>query len=180
MTDGELLTEWLELLAEQLRDEIAGLSPEALAWQPDDAANNIGVTVWHVARWFDVLTVQVLENRPAAEEYWHTAGWAAQTGYDPRGIGRGGLGNVTGYTLEEVRAIPALSADELRRYLDQVCTALLAQLRALPPGALHQPTPGRGGKYTAYQWLKTLLPGSFGHVGEIQAIKALRERALAG
>ena len=178
MTDVEMLVDWIALLEGQVRDEIAELTPEALAWQPDPGANNIGVTVWHVARWLDMLTVQVLENRPAEEEYWHTGGWAARTGYDPRGIGRGELGNVTGYTLDEVRAIPALTADEHLAYIDHVCAALRGRLLALGSDALYQPSPGRGGKYTPYQWIQSLLPGCFGHVGEIQALKGLRERAL--
>ena len=179
MTDVEMLVDWIALLEGQMRDEIAELGPEMLAWQPDPGANSIGVTAWHVARWLDVLTVQVLENRPAAEEYWHTDGWTARTGYDPRGCGRNGLGNVTGYTLDEVRAIPALAADELLAYLDRVCRALRARLTSLGSDALYQPAPGRGGKYTPYQWIQSLLPGCFGHVGEIQALKGLRERGMA-
>lgn len=178
MRDAELLADWIAKLAADLRAEIADLDADALAWQPDPEANSIGVTVWHVSRWLDVLTIQILQNRPATDEFWHTAGWAAQTGYDPCGIGGRGLGNVTGYTQAEVAAIPALSAADHLAYLDQVCTALREQLLALPPDALAGPTPGFGGKHPRYAWFKTLLPGCFGHVGEIQALKSLRVRTL--
>lgn len=178
MRDAELLADWVAKLAADLRDEITDLDAEALAWRPDAEGNSIGVTVWHVSRWLDVLTVQILQNRPAADEFWHTDGWAAKTGYDPRGIGGRGLGNVTGYTQAEVAAIPALAAADHLAYLDSVCTALREHLLTLPPNALADPTPSFGGQYSRYAWIKTLLPGCFGHAGEIQALKSLRARAL--
>ncbi len=178
MRDIELLADWVAKLAADLREEIADLDAEALAWRPDAEGNSIGVTVWHVARWLDVLAVQILQNRPATDEIWHTAGWAAQTGYDPQGIGYRGLGAITGYTQAEVAAIPTLSAPDLLAYLDAVCAALQEQLLALSPDALTEPTPGFGSKYPRYTWIKMLIPGCFGHVGEIAALKALRARAL--
>src|SRR5260370_30284396 len=101
-----------------------GLSPTELAWRPDAQGNSIGVTVWHYSRWLDLLVVRFLQNRSAGEEQWHTQGWATRTGYDPRGIGFAGLGAITGYTQEEVAAIPQMSGEELLAYLDQACTVL--------------------------------------------------------
>ena len=46
-----------------------------------------------------LYAAQALANRPAAEELWQTRGWAALTGYDPRGIGYLGLGLLTGRRL---------------------------------------------------------------------------------
>ena len=48
------LTEWI----------IKDLAIEDLVWQPDSEANNVGVTMWHINRSFDLLKVQVMENRP--------------------------------------------------------------------------------------------------------------------
>jgi len=179
VNDIEMLVDWIQDLASNVRAEVAPLSAEDLAWQPDAEANNIGVTVWHMARWLDVITVQVLSNKPADEELWHTRGWMKKTGYDPRGIGYKGLGVVMGYTQAEVKAIPVLSADELLAYFDQTCAALYDQLRALPPDALHQlPSPQSSQQRTAYQSLKPILQGCFGHVGEIEALKAMQARSL--
>ena len=179
MNDIEMLVDWIQDLASNVCAEVAPLSAEDLAWQPDAEANNIGVTVWHMARWLDVITVQVLSNKPADEELWHTRGWMKKTGYDPRGIGYKGLGVVMGYTQAEVKAIPVLSADELLAYFDQTCAALYDQLRALPPDALHQlPSPQSSQQRTAYQSLKPILQGCFGHVGEIEALKAMQARSL--
>ena len=178
MRDVELLADLVAKLARDVHAEIAELSPEGLAWQPDPEANNIGVTVWHFSRWLDMLAVQALANRSAAEELWQTRGWAARTGYDPRGIGYLGLGLLTGYTQAEVAAVPQLTAGHLLEYLDQACGALRERLLGLPSEALYQPTPGLGGKRKVYDLLTSILMGCFGHVGEIEALKAMRERAL--
>ncbi len=176
MNDVELLVDWIHDLARSVREEVGPLSAAELVWQPDAEANNIGVTVWHVARWLDMITVQVFANRPPEEELWHTRGWLKKTGYDPRGIGYKGLGVVTGYTQAEVQAIPIMSADDLLSYFDQACTALCDYLRALPPDALHQAPAPESGRRTVYQSLKPILQGCFGHAGEIEALKAMHAR----
>src|SRR5262249_21403459 len=150
---------WLEDLARDMRELVAGLSPEALAWQPRPQANSIGVTVWHCARWLDVIGTQALRALPADQELWHTQGWAAHTGYDPRGHGQAGLGAITGYTWDEVLEIPALSADDLLAYLDQTVNALAAQVRAMTPEQLFSTAPGFKGRRNAYRWVAPFLQG---------------------
>jgi hypothetical protein len=174
--DKELLADLVQHLAQQVREEVENLSAEELAWQPDSEANSIGVTVWHFSRWLDLLGVRAFENRPAEEEQWYTRGWAEQTGYRPLGIGYAGLGAITGYTQEEVKAIPPLPASGLLAYLEQVSEALRQKILALPDGGLEQTAPGLGGKRTYYQFVKPILMGSFGHVGEIAALKAMHAR----
>jgi hypothetical protein len=159
------------------RRVVAGLSREELTWRPDTEGNNIGETVWHCSRWLDVLTVQLLEHQPASVEQWQTRGWAEKTGYDPRGIGYGGFGAITGYTQQEVAAIPFLDAQEQLTYLDQVYEALCHRLLALPEGALEQPILAAGRKRSAYEWIRMLLMGFAGHVGEMEALKAIQTRA---
>jgi hypothetical protein len=183
MYDRDVFIEMISHLARWTRGTVEGISQEALDWQPDAQANGIGVTVWHVSRWIDFLTVRMLYDRPAAEEIWFTDGWAARTGYDPRGLGWGGLGALTGFSVAEMKQVPSLTADDHLRYLDAVCAALIAAVRALPAGAMHQPAPGlrgvRNDHWTVYEWLLIPLLGSFGHVGEIQALKALHARSAA-
>ena len=177
MNGIEVLADLVAYLEQRVRDEVADLTDEELRWQPDAEGNSIAITVWHFSRWLDLLTVQVCENRPAEEEQWFTRSWAEKTGYDPRGIGYKGLGAITGYTQDEVKAIPLLSVGELLTYLDQVCDALRGHLLLLSEKALTEPAPGLGGKRTRYNWLRSILTGSFGHVGEIEALKAMQKRA---
>src|SRR5688572_3323215 len=118
MDERVLLDDWLGTLGELTHEAVASLSPAELAWQPDPLANSVGLTVWHCARWLDVLAVRVLDDRPAEDELWQAGGWATRTGYDPRGIGYRGLGVITGYTAEEAAAVPDLPAEDLLAYLD--------------------------------------------------------------
>jgi DinB family protein len=177
MTDVELLADLVASLIEGIHQAITGLSPEELTWRPDAEGNSIGVTVWHIGRGLDVLKVRFLEQQQALAEQWHTKEWAEKTGYDPRGIGTGGLGILSGYTQEEVAAIPELRAEELLAYLDQVAEALRQHLLSLPEGALAQPTLVAGERQTAYQVIKGIILGCVGHLGEIEALKALHTRS---
>lgn len=176
MTDKEVLIDLMNDIGTEIRDEIGEMSAEELAWQPDPQANSIGVTVWHVARWLDVLSTRILGTGATEDELWHTQGWAQRTGYDPRGIGASGLGNVTGYTIEEVAAIPPMSAADLLAYLDSTIEAVNSCISEMPDGALYEKVPGIGKSRTSYGWIKLLMKGCMGHLGEIQTLKSIHER----
>ena len=178
MNDLEMLIEWIADLPKDTRGQIEELSEAELAWQPDPEANSIGVTVWHYSRWLDLPGVRMLQDWPQSEEQWFTRGWATQTNYDPSGIGNGGYGAITGYSIEEMLAIPNMPAEQLLTYLDQVCNALVEQLEALPVGGLHQPAPGLGTERTPYQWMKIILKGALRHQGEIETLKSLHARQV--
>lgn len=176
MRDIDLLADWINDLNQGIREQLAELTEGELQWQPDPGGNSIGETVWHCARWLDVLNVQLLQNQPAEWELWHVDGWRERTGYDPRGIGYRGVGAITGYTRQEVEALPKLSAGELAEYTDRVCVALRDQLLNMPEGAPEQTAPGLKTRATAYAWIKDLMQGCFGHLGEIHALRAMQER----
>ena len=177
MTSVEMLADLVTTLSKGIHKEVAGLSVPELTWQPDAQGNSIGVTVWHMSRGLDVLKVRFLEQQQAHAEQWFTQGWARKTAYDPRGMGTGGLGILSGYTQEEVAAIPVLSAEELLAYLDQVSDALCQYLLSLPEAMLSQSSMFLGARLTAYQVIKEILLGCVGHLGEIEALKALQTRA---
>ena len=167
MRDTELMAKWFEDVGTRVREQLKTLDEDALEWRPDDRGNNVRETVWHMARWMDVLT-RVLGGTQPSTERWFTDGWAQRTSYDPRGIGDNGLGALTGYTFQEVLAIPRLNATELVRYLDSVVGPLAQALRALPDDE----TGGR-----AVRRATGILQGSLGHLGEIEALLAIRERS---
>ena len=120
-----------------------------------------------MARWIDVLT-RILGGTQPSTERWFTDGWAERTGYDPRGIGDDGLGALTGYTFQEVLAIPRLNATQLVRYLDSVVGPLAQHLRALPDDEAAA---------KAVRRATGILQGCLGHIGEIDALLAIRERS---
>lgn len=179
MNDKEILLDLLQDFAGRVHWVLDGMPLQALSWQPDAEANNIAVTVWHFSRAFDLLKVRLLESQPPDVELWHTRGWAARTGYDPRGLGWGGLGNLAGYTRAEVEAVPILPAGELLEYFDQVVEALHDYLERMPSAALYEPAPGWPGKQkpqTAYVCIRNFVLDSYQHLGEIMALKAMWER----
>jgi hypothetical protein len=154
-------------VAVRVRAQLKALDEDALEWRPDDRGNNVRETVWHMARWIDVLT-RVLGGTQPSTERWFTDGWAQRTSYDPRGIGDDGLGVLTGYTFQEVLAIPRLTTTELVRYLDSVVGPLAQALRALPDDEA-------GAR--AVRRATGILQGCLGHLGEIDALLAIRERS---
>src|SRR2546423_12418978 len=131
MRDTELMAKWFEDVGAGLRRRVKDLDEDTLEWRADDRGNNVRETVWHMARWIDVLTRFLAGTQPSTER-WFTDGWAERTGYDPRGIGDDGLGVLSGYSFPEGLAVPRLSATELVGFLDSVINPLVPRLRALP------------------------------------------------
>jgi len=167
-----VFVEWCRDLEQELAARLRLMTPEDLTWQPHPHSNSPGVTVWHVARWLDVLATRSFTGRAAQDDLWHTEGWRDMTGYEPDGIGYLGLGTLTGYTPQEMWAVPALPADALGTYLSQSTARLIEQIELLD-GRLRQ-APGH--KLSPYQTIAATLQGSFGHVGEIDTLVALRAR----
>jgi hypothetical protein len=148
------------------------MSVDELHWQPHPDQNPNAVTVWHVTRWIDVLGSRLFTGRPAEADAWHQAGWRDATGYEPDGIGFLGLGTLTGYSPEEMRAVPLLDGASLIAYLGQATDRLLTVIASMDNVTAR---PKSGGQ-TPYQIIGSTLQGSFGHVGEIDALVALRAR----
>lgn len=171
-----VLVEWCRDLEQELAARLELVTGEDLRWQPHPNSNSAGVTVWHVARWIDVLGTRAFTARPASEDLWHTRGWRDTTGYEPDGIGYQGLGTLTGYTPDQMRAVPMLDASSLSTYLSQSTAALIDQITDLSSGVLTASGPAQPAPFQA---IGATLQGSFGHVGEIDSLVALRAR-LAG
>lgn len=167
MRDTELMAKWFEDVGARVREQLKSLEEDALEWRADDRGNNVRETVWHMARWIDVLT-RILGGTQPSTERWFTDGWAQRTGYDPRGKGDGGLGAMTGYTFQEVLAIPRLTTTDLVRYLDSVIGPLAQRLRALPEDE---------DTARAVRRATGILQGCLAHLGEIDALLAIRERS---
>jgi hypothetical protein len=181
MTDKDFLLDLLQNYTRAVHRTISEMTLDALRWQPDAEANNIAVTMWHICRAFDVLAVRILDTQNPDSELWYLKGWSVRTGYDPRGLGTGGLGNLSGYSQEEVGQVPILPAADLLLYFDQVTKALQNRITSMPVEALYEPT----GTWTplnqtAYVFIRNFLMDAREHLGEIKAIWYMwdrRERA---
>lgn len=183
MNAKDVLIDMLQNFSFSLHRTIADLPESALQWQPDSEANNIAVTVWHVCRALDLLKVKIIENEPDQNQLWYVMGWASRTNYDPAGLGFGGFGNLSGYTLEQVKEVPLLSAGNLLEYFDQVSDALNDYLTNIKIEALEDPPMGWPGTNAGpspesiYMVLMMFLLDNREHLGEIKAIKALWRRS---
>ena len=164
-TRGEMLAEWVSDLRGALERQLERTPDAALHWRPAREMNSIGDTVWHVARWLDLVTMW-LENGAAETQHWIKDGWAERTGYDPRGLGTNGLGAISGYSFAEVEAVPKLRKDQLRAYLGAVCEDVIPRLRAVDDVAAVR--------------YKGVVQGTFGHLGEIAALRTLFEQQVSG
>ena len=173
----------LQLLDENdywIRHLLDEASPECLHWQPDSAANSIAVLIWHVARACDVFMTQHILNQSADAEQWQQGGWAEQMGYDPRGIGTNGWGMLTGYSVEEVAAIPRMEATVLRGYYDDASGVIREYLTTTPLETLEENAPGYGGQQPNWVWVRHPLFDMTRHVGEMLALHGLWERLAGG
>lgn len=184
MNHKDVLLDMLQNYAFGLQRTIADLPDEALQWQPDPQANNIMVTVWHVCRALDVLKVKIMEDRPHQDQLWYARDWASKTGYDPAGLGIGGFGNLAGYTLDQVKEVPLLSAKELLEYFDQVYEALRGYLERMELDVLEEPPagwpggPGSSAPENIYVVLMMFLLDNREHLGEVKAIRAMWYRTV--
>jgi hypothetical protein len=88
--DTELIAKWFEDIGAGLRRRLKDLDEDALEWRADNRGNNIGETVWHMARWIDVLTRLLGGTQPSTER-WFTDGWAERTGSTRGGSATTGL-----------------------------------------------------------------------------------------
>ena len=85
-----------------------------------------------------------------------------------------------GYTQEEVRAVPVLSAEDSLAYAQQACDAFKAAIQRFPGDAMYKRAPGAPAdaddSRTAYWAIMHILMDGYQHVGESKALKAMWQR----
>jgi hypothetical protein len=177
MNENEVLIDLLEDNRRRLRRVFEAMSDACLQWHPDPWANNILLTVWHMARMFDVFLTRQALGEPSDAETWFHEGWAERTGYDPRGVGQNGWGMLTGYSLDEAAQVPRMDREDTLAYLDQVYDRVRGYLEGITMDELQQPGAGFDGRYSRYQCLQMPLMDNVRHLGEIFAIKTRWEHA---
>ena len=176
MNANDVLIDLLEDNRRRLQRAFEAMSDECITWRPEAEANSIAVTVWHMARILDVFLTQQAGGCAAEEEVWFRRGWAAQTGYDPRGLGQNGWGMLTGYTQADVAAMPQLTRAQMLGYLNDMYDAVKEYVSSKRMEELLMPGPGFDGRYSRYQCIQMALLDNVRHLGEIFAIQASWQR----
>jgi len=176
MRDIDMMIDLLEAQYNGMNRDVAELEDATVHWRPDPAANSIGLTIWHLGRVADFVLSKRIEGREPDQQRWFRNQWVEKTGYDPSGIGAGGMGILTGYDQAEVTAVPVMSVDDLLGYYNEVYEDLLDHLKGLPDGGLDTAVPGEGEQKSVYFWCRVILIDATRHLGEIQALKAMWQR----
>ncbi|MBN1148844.1 MAG: DinB family protein [Anaerolineales bacterium] len=176
MNANDVLIDLIEDNRRRLGRVFPKIDDDCLYWQPDPGANSIAVTTWHMGRLFDVFLAQLARGEPPENEIWIRGGWAQRCGYDPRGLGRDGWGSLNDYTIEQMRAIPRFSRQQLLGYYDQVLNEARAYLQVTPIEELLAPAPGFEGRFSKYQIIQMALMDNTRHLGEIFTLKNMWER----
>jgi hypothetical protein len=176
---NKVIIDYLDDTQRRLKRVMAEVDDVGLHWSPDPGANSIAVTLWHMGRLFDVFLTRQVMGESSERECWIRNGWAAQTDYDPRGLGRDGWGSVNRYTPDEVASIPRFTKEQLLCYLDDVYGAVKGYVQVTSMTDLAEPAPGFDEHYTKYQVLSMALLDNVRHLGEVRALKAMRERVCA-
>jgi hypothetical protein len=170
MNANEVLIDLLEDNRRRLLRLMDSISDDCIFWRPEAEANSIAITVWHMARILDVFLTQQAKGCVSDEEAWFRRGWAEQTGYDPRGLGQNGWGMLTGFTQEDVAAMPTLTRAQVLGYLNDVYDMVKEHLSCQPIEDLWKPGAGFERKYSQYQCIQMALLDNVRHLGEIFAI----------
>ena len=176
MNANDVLIDLLEDNRRRLHRLFDVISDDCLFWKPVSEANNIAITVWHMARIFDVFLTQQAKGYTSEEECWFRHDWAHQTNYDPRGSAQNGWGMLTGYTQEEVAAMPQFTKEQILGYLDDVYNTVKEYLENTPTEILLTPGIGFQGRFTQYQCIQMALLDNVRHLGEVFAIHAKKDR----
>jgi len=178
MNANDVLIDLIEDNGRRLQRVFNIMGDECVYWKPDMETNSIAITIWHMARIFDVFLTQQVKGDLPEGACWFRHGWAEQTGYDPRGIGQNGWGMITGYTQEEVTAIPQLTRGQMLGYFNEVYGMVKDYLAKTPIEKLRTPSAGFEGRYTKYQCIQMALLDNVRHLGEIYALKARWDRKI--
>ena len=178
MNANDVLIDLLEDNRRRLRRAFDAMSDECVIWKPEADANNITITLWHMARIFDVFLTQQAKGCVSEKECWFRHGWAEKTGYDPHAIGQNGWGMLTGYTQEEVAAMPQFTREQVLGYLNDVYDTVKEYLTDTPMEKLQMPGAGFDGKFSQYQCIQMALLDNVRHLGEIYAIKSRWDRKI--
>ena len=72
MTSTDLLVDAFERIRDAVHPAVNGLSPEDLAFRPDDESNSIAWLVWHLTRIEDDHVAGI----DGSEQVWTAGGWA--------------------------------------------------------------------------------------------------------
>ncbi|HEX2894195.1 MAG TPA: DUF664 domain-containing protein [Marmoricola sp.] len=126
MDIGELLSDTLGRVRDQVPDVVAGLDLDQLAWRPDPGANSLAWLVWHLTRVEDDHIAEVA----GTDQVWTSSGW-----YDRFALPFPPEVHGWGQSAEEVAQV-RVGSDLLAGYHAETAARAIAYVGGLGPDDL--------------------------------------------
>jgi hypothetical protein len=170
--EADIYREQIDALSTMLNAQIAEFPDGLLYTRPGPSRNNVGFIYWHLLRIWD-LDLSQCKGTPYAEDVWHRGEYAAESGYNPDGLGLRGLGMGVGYTDAEVDAV-AISRALLNDYHEHLLAETRAYLDGADDEALRTPHPLAANpdqQVRSADRLQHTIAHSYNHVGELRFVK---------
>ncbi len=173
MYHRDLIRWGLEETARDMAQALDGLTAEERRHQPTPEANHIDFIVWHLTRVEDMWIQQFAQGKPSI---WEADGWAEKAGFHHDKLGYG-MDIGFGYTIEQVRDLPAYDHDVMDQYVSAVRQSTLAYLDAATVEELSAPR-----EVPVPQWnpfsvgfsLSRILVEQNQHIGHIAYIRGMQ------
>lgn len=118
MDIGELLSDSLARVGEQVPGVVRGLDPDRLAWRPDPGSNSIAWLLWHLTRIEDDHIADVA----GTEQVWTASGWYERFGlpFPPEAHGWGQTADEVGQVKVEGDLLAGYHAATVARAIEYV------------------------------------------------------------
>lgn len=166
-----VLQEAFQLAHRNLRAAVSELTPEQLTWRPQQGANSAAFYLWHIPRTTDLYINRRLLGE---QELWYKENWQARISIEAEGQGTRGLGIGTGFTDQQVGAMPALASSEYLAYVAAIDQAVNTWLGGLTPEQLLEEREREGfPKTQVLRMALAALGHTHSHTGEIGYVKGL-------
>jgi uncharacterized damage-inducible protein DinB len=148
-----------------LKKALGGLTPEERRFQPASHAHHIDFAVWHMARVEDDW-VQRFAQR--TDTVWERDGWPQRLGLPVKGSG-------SGYSAEQVAALPRFNLYDVMAYFEAVREATLSYLDGLTQDELEiSPDPDQRPGYTIGKMFSHVIVEESQHLGQVAYLRGLQ------
>jgi uncharacterized damage-inducible protein DinB len=167
MDIGELLTDALGRVRDQVPEIVAGLDVDELAWRPDGGANSVAWLLWHLTRIEDDHIAEVA----GTEQVWTASGWydRFELPFPPQAHG-------WGHTAEEVGQVQ-VDGDLLAGYHAETAARAIEYVGPLTAEDLDRVVDERWDPpVTLGVRLVSVLGDIHQHVGQAAYVRGLLER----
>ncbi len=159
MESKEILIKSLGESQRYLDQALEGLTPEEMAWVPNDECNSIAFILWHVTRAEDMWINRVILEEDLVYEGWHkTLGTPAdESGY--------------GYTREQLLSWPVPELEQLKGYAGEVRVKTTALIQTITTEGLSRETGAGTSINTVGAILAHVITEIALHVGQIAYLR---------